>query len=242
MTVALITGGTRGIGFAVAKRLAGRGYDLILTYHSNEEAAGRAECELRALGAESVAILALDTSKEESVSRLSAYLRERGTAVDVLVLNAGITKREPFGQISQKSWMEVFQANVHFPTLLIQDLAGDVLVPGSSIVFTGSLLGIRPHGTVLSYGVTKAAVHALVENLVKFLSPLSIRVNAVAPGFVDTDWQRNKPAEIRASIESKTALGRFSTPDEISDAFVFAIDSKYLNGEIIKIDGGYDFR
>ncbi len=103
-------------------------------------------------------------------------------------------------------------------------------------------MGVHPHAVSLSYGVSKAAVHALTKNLVKSLAPVGIRVNAVAPGFVDTDWQKGKPAEIRQSIESKIALGRFCTPEEIADVYKMVIENQYLNGEIITVDGGYSYK
>jgi len=94
----------------------------------------------------------------------------------------------------------------------------------------------------LAYGVTKAAVHALTQNLVKFLAPYNIRVNAVAPGFVDTEWQKNKPLEIRQSIESKIAMGRFCTPEEVAGIYKMLIENTYINGSIIVADGGYSYK
>ena len=94
----------------------------------------------------------------------------------------------------------------------------------------------------LVYGVTKSAVHALVKNLVKFLAPYSIRVNGVAPGFVDTDWQKNKPAAIRKNIENKISLERFCEPREVAEVYKMLIDNSYFNGEIIVVDGGYSYK
>jgi 3-oxoacyl-[acyl-carrier protein] reductase len=111
-----------------------------------------------------------------------------------------------------------------------------------SVTFTGSLMGIEPHSVSLAYGVSKSAVHALVKNLVKFLLPYDIRVNAVAPGFVDTDWQKTKPVEIRKSIESKIAVGRFCAPEEIAEVFLMLIENHYFNGEIVVVDGGYLYK
>ena len=109
-------------------------------------------------------------------------------------------------------------------------------------MFTGSLMGIQPHSVSLAYGVTKSAVHALVKNMVKFLVPYELRVNAVAPGFVDTEWQKTKPAEIRRNIENKVSLGRFCDPDELAEVYKMLIENSYFKGEVDIVDGGYSYK
>ena len=109
-------------------------------------------------------------------------------------------------------------------------------------LFTGSLMGILPHSVSLSYGVTKAAVLALAKNLVKFFEDTDTTVNAIAPGFVETEWQKNKPQEIRNNIYNKTAIKRFADPKEIADAVRFCINNAFVNGSIIEVSGGYCFK
>jgi 3-oxoacyl-[acyl-carrier protein] reductase len=113
---------------------------------------------------------------------------------------------------------------------------------GGCVVFTGSLMGIEPHSVSLAYGVSKSAVHALVKNMVKFFVPYDLRVNAVAPGFVDTEWQLNKPEEIRRNIERKVSLGRFCHPDELAEVYKMLIENNYFNGVIVVCDGGYSYK
>jgi 3-oxoacyl-[acyl-carrier protein] reductase len=113
---------------------------------------------------------------------------------------------------------------------------------GCSILFTGSLMAIHPHSVSLSYGVTKSTVHALIKNLVKFYADKNIRVNGVAPGFIETDWHVGKTKEIRNNIESKIALKRFGEPDEVTDVFMMLIQNTYINGEIVVCDGGYSYK
>jgi 3-oxoacyl-[acyl-carrier protein] reductase len=113
---------------------------------------------------------------------------------------------------------------------------------GGSITFTGSLMAMQPHAQSLAYGVSKAAVHALVKNLVKFFAEKQIRVNAVAPGFIESEWHNNKPAEIRNNIIQKLASERFGTPEEVSEVFVMLINNHYMNGEIVVCDGGYNYK
>ena len=241
MKYALITGGTKGIGFAVAKCLAKMGYDLLLTYASDTHIARKA-CEM--LCAEypiDATFIQADISDKKSIDILFDHITFSDIRLDAIVFNAGLTYRSSFEEMKYDDWERVFFANVHYPTFLLQRLIGTINA-GGSVLFTGSLMGILPHAQSLSYGVTKAAVHALVKNLVKFLTPYRIRVNAVAPGFVETDWQKNKPAEIRRSVEEKIAAGRFCEPDELAGIYQLLMENSYINGDIIVADGGYSYQ
>lgn len=238
---ALITGGTKGIGYSVAKCFGNMGYNLLLTYHADTRHAQKACAELQEKYHVEATALKADSSDSHAIDIVFQHVSSRNLQLDVLVLNAGLTSRERFEEMKYEDWERVFYANVHFPTFLLQRLLRHISI-GGSVIFTGSLMGILPHAASLSYGVTKAAVHALVKNLVKFLSPYQIRVNAIAPGFVDTDWQKNKPAGLRKSIEDKIALGRFCDPDELADVYRLFIENTYINGEIIIADGGYAYK
>ena len=215
----LITGGTKGIGKAVASCLGKAGYNLILTYASDQAAA----------------------EDRNSIGVIDSFLEENRLRLDGLVFNAGMTCRDPFEELSFEDWDRVFFANIHFPIFLLQKIVGRIN-KGGSIVFTGSLMGIQPHSVSMAYGVTICAVHALVKNMVKFLVPYDLRVNAVAPGFVDTEWQKTKPAEIRRNIENKVSLGRFREPEELAEVYKMLIENSYFNGEVVVVDGGYSYK
>ena len=249
---AIITGGTKGIGKEIAVCLAKAGYDLLLLYGPDtEEEVHAAESACSNYGV-SVASLHADISDRQSVDVISNYLLkfkiqdsrfkiQDSKFINAVVFNAGLTYRAAFEEIEPAEWERMFFANVHFPVYLLQQIVGWIK-PGGSIVFTGSLMGIEPHATSLSYGVTKSAVHALTKNLVKFMAPYNVRVNAIAPGFVDTEWQKNKPQEIRHNIEQKIALGRFCQPEELAEVYKMLIENNYFNGEIVVVDGGYSYK
>jgi len=237
----LITGGTKGIGKAVASSLGEAGYDLLLTYGADRERAEMVKAELTAQYAVRVDILQADITEKSSIETVYQYVEMNSIILDAIVFNAGLTNRDPFEKMRIEDWEEVFFANVHYPVFLLQRLLGRIK-EGGSVVFTGSLMGIQPHAMSLSYGVAKSAVHSLVKNLVKSMAPYKIRVNGVAPGFVDTEWQKNKPAEIRRNIENKIALERFCEPEELAQVYKMLIENGYLNGEVIVMDGGYSYK
>lgn len=239
MKTALITGGTKGIGRSVAERLLKEGWNVIVTYLSDEKAAMTMSKSLSVLfPTSSIIVLKVDCGNLISIAEITTYLSNNNICLDAVFFNAGATDRTAFGDITPENWQRVFDININFPTFLLQQIVTN-LNNEASIVFTGSLMGIQPHSVSLSYGVTKAAVHALVKNLVKVFAPRKIRVNSVAPGFVNTEWQRSKPEEQKANINMKIALSRFCEPDELTDAYWFLINNHYVNGEILVIDGGY---
>ena len=231
MKTAIVTGGTSGIGLAIVKMLASKGYRVLATYSSNdmeEEIANVETCRA-------------DQSDKESMRAFVAWVKQTAERVDCIVLNAGITLRKGLTDFSDEEWERVVQVNVNAPTFLLRDLY-PIIPHGSRIIFIGSEMAVHPHGTSLAYGVTKSAVHALSLNLVKFFEGTGTTVNTIAPGFVKTPWQANKPQAIRDSICSKTAIHRFATVDEIADAVRFCIDNAFVNGSVIEVNGGYCYK
>lgn len=231
--VAVVTGGTRGIGKQIVLDLLGRNYRVWTSYAADESAAARAEKEFCAAGE---CVVVRETDDWGGGIVCAVKMRER--AVHCIVGNAGTTLRKAFPQISNAEWAHVLNVNLNANFALVRDLY-PLLAPASRIVFVGSLMGVYPHGTSLPYGVSKSALHALARNLVKEFEGTGTTVNAIAPGFVETEWQRAKPEEIRQNIYRKTAVKRFADVREISSAVMFCLDNAFLNGEIIQLSGGY---
>lgn len=239
MKNAIVTGATRGIGLATAEMLLKEGYHVTVTYAYDEESVEPARKRLSAVN-DHFEIMWVDQTSKSEMREFAQLMKSRGT-VDCLVCNAGMTLRSPLSEIKDEDWERVMLMNVNSNVYLIRDLL-DAIPPGSRIVFTGSLMGILPHSVSLSYGVTKAAVLALAKNLVKTFEGTNTTVNAIAPGFVETEWQKNKPLEIRNNIYNKTAIKRFADPKEIADAVRFCINNAFVNGSVIEVSGGYCFK
>lgn len=239
MKNAIVTGATRGIGLATAEMLLQEGYHVTVTYAYDEESVQPCRDRLNAVS-DAFEILWVDQTSKQEMHDFAIKMRGKGH-IDCIVCNAGMTLRKDLKDIEEDAWERVMQMNVNSNVYLIRDLF-DYIPQGSRIVFTGSLMGILPHSVSLAYGVTKAAVLALAKNLVKFFEGTDTTVNAIAPGFVETDWQKSKPMEIRNNIYDKTAIKRFADTKEIADAVRFCINNGFVNGSVIEVSGGYCFR
>lgn len=237
MKTAVITGGTKGIGLGVVRMLVGRGYHVVASYAHDEAAADR----VRQTFGTQVELVCADHSKREETYAFIDYIRRHVTSVDCIVCNAGMTVRKAFVDTTDEDWDAQMEVALNAHVILLRELF-PLISRGGRILFTGSAMGIHPHATVLAYGVAKASVHALVKNLVKVFEEKEVTVNAVAPGFVETDWQKEKPEAIRQNICQKTAVHRFASIDETVDAFAFCLDNGFVNGSVIEVDGGYSYR
>ena len=157
--------------------------------------------------------------------------------VDILILNAGITDRSKFGEITRTEWDRVVKFNLTDPFFLVQNTE---INPDGRIIFISSVLAEMPHSSSISYPVTKAAINAMVKNLVKHFAADRTTVNAVVPGFIDTDWHKSKSIETLGNIKNRIALNRFGTVVEVSSLVLQIIENGYINGQVLTVDGGYD--
>jgi 3-oxoacyl-[acyl-carrier protein] reductase len=225
MKYALVTGSARGIGYATAKKLTDNGY-FVFTNGVNGNGTDLPNTKH----------VKADLSSVEGAETL--LKAADGQALDCVVFNAGTTYNAPFGEIDIKEWQRVMNMHVNIPLYLSQKLN---IAENGSIVFIASAMAFHPHSVSLAYGVSKAAGLALGKNLVKEFACRKIRINVVCPGFIDTDWQKQKPDWLRTKIENKTALKRFGTPEEVADLVLSAVDNGFINGSVLTIDGGYDY-
>ena len=240
MKVAVVTGGTKGIGYAISEMLLKKGYFVYLTYSQDEGAAESAMHSLKCISAN----FSVEKVNQGDLIQVGAFTKriiKQHDRIDCLVCNAGKTIRKKISELEKGEWESVFCVGLNSHVYMIRDW-WELLQNESRIVFIGSEMGIRPHSMSVAYGVMKAAVHALAQNLVKEFEGTGTTVNAVAPGFVETEWQKNKPLEIRRNIERKSACHRFAQPSEVAHAVEFCIENAFLNGTIVEINGGYNFK
>lgn len=231
MKYAVVTGGTSGIGFGVANMLRNKGYYVFVTYVGPDFTERLDNFEA----------IKIDQTSREEVYRFISYVKSRCSHLDCLVCNAGMTIRKSFTETSDTDWDNMMEVAVNSHYIMVREFY-PIIPNGSRILFTGSQMGLMPHATVLSYGVTKSAIHALTKNLVKEFEGTGTTVNAIVPGFVETPWQKEKPEEIKQNIYRKTAIHRFASVDEIVDAYRFCIDNPFVNGSLIEVNGGYSYK
>lgn len=240
MKTAVVTGGSKGIGLAVAGSLLRRGYFVYVTYASDEEAARKAEAAFAAISPH-FTLLQVDQCDKEAFGNFIGRVCREAESIDCIVCNAGATVRKAAHEITDDEWERVMTVGLNAHFYLIRDLWSKI-PRDARIIFIGSMMGVQPHATSLAYGVMKSAVHALARNLVKEFDGTGTTVNVIAPGFVDTEWQKNKPAQIRENICNKTAAHRFATPEEVADAVLFCVDNAFVNGAVIEVSGGYCYK
>ncbi len=243
--VALITGAATGIGRAAAVALASAGYDVAINYSRSELAARETAALAQAKGAKTL-LFQCDVSDDLSVRKmLSAVEREFGR-LDALVNNAGITskvKPGDFEGMTAEEWDRVFGVNVRGMFQVTRAAAPFLKAARGSVVNTASIVGLRPGPQPLPYAASKAAVVSLTKLLALNLAP-EVRVNAVAPGWMEGDWMQrmlgDRYNDLMARRAKSTPLRRCATAEDVAEVIVnLIISNRFVNGEIIVIDGGF---
>ena len=242
MKTALITGSTRGIGRATGLALLQRGCAVAFHYRQDHQAAEQLYAELDREGYSGrFQLLCADLSAPEGYHELVSGLRPPFEALDYLIHNAAQTARGRLEDLTPDVWAAVLHTNLTAPLFLTQRCAHR-MKQGGAILFLGAVMGQYPHALSIPYGVSKAGIHYLTRSLVKEFAEKHVRVNCVCPGFVETDWQKKKPENIRRSIESKIALHRFAAPEEVAELCCSVLENPYMNGSVVNIDGGYCYQ
>ena len=238
----LVTGASRGIGKAIAMRFAEEGANVAVTYMQNQGKAETVVESLRTLGVQAQAYCcdAADFSATEAL--VKQVLADFGR-IDILVNNAGKTADTLMLRMTENQWDKVIATNLKSAFNTIHACAPVMLKQrAGSIINLSSVVGLYGNAGQANYAASKAGIIGLTKSMAKELGSRGIRVNAIAPGFVETEWQKNKPEEIRNNIYNKTAIKRFAAPEEIADAVRFCINNAFVNGSIIEVSGGYCFK
>ena len=241
--VALVTGGSRGIGKAIALKFASDGADVVFTYLSNKAAAEQTEQELGQFG-HRVKAYASDASSFESAHELVKQVIEDFSRIDILVNNAGITRDTLLMRMTEQQWDEVLNGNLksafNFTHAVVPLMARQ---RAGSIISLSSVVGIAGNAGQANYAASKAGIIALSTSVAKEMGSRNVRCNCIAPGFIDTDMTSSLPEELRKEWAKTIPLRRCGTPEEVANVALFLASdlSSYVTGQVIHCCGGMSY-
>lgn len=233
IVIVLITGGSRGIGAAIAEKFAAQGDTVVINYRTNDVAAQAVAQKTGALA------IKADVSDSADVTAMFDEIREKVGKVDVLVNNAGVEWEGLLTDMTEDEWDKLFDVNVKGAFLCSKAAIGDMLSKKCGrIINISSMWGIAGASCEVAYSASKAALIGFTKALAKELAPSKITVNAVAPGCVDTDMMKHYTEDEMKDIISEIPLGRMADPREIADAVYFLSQSSFITGEVLSVNGG----
>jgi len=237
--ITLITGGSRGIGAAIARRFAAAGSRVAIGYRTRDDAAAALAAEIVATGGQSLAVQG-DITQADEAQRIVADSVTRFGRIDILVNCAGIALYRALGNMDAAFIRAIFDANVLGTVLITQAVLPHLTSPGGVIINFASAIAFRPIPTTSIYAASKAAVVTLSHAFSKELGPRGITVNTIAPGVIETEMTTEILAERGEGIVAMTPLGRIGQPDDIAGIAMFLAspDASWITGRTIIADGG----
>jgi len=240
MGVALVTGGSRGIGRAVCVALAESGYQVVVNYRSGEDAAAETVKLCQAGGGNALAVQ-FDTSDSEAVKKGMDQIKENFGRLDVLVNNAGISKDGLFLRFKDQDWHDTIRVNLD-GAFYVARAASKMLMrsPHGSIINMSSVVGQMGNAGQSAYVASKAGLIGFTKSLAKELAPRAITVNAIAPGFIETDMTASLDPAHQAEMLKAIPLERYGKAEEVASlvAFLAGPNARYITGQVIGINGG----
>ena len=237
---AIVTGGSRGIGRAVAVRLAKDGMNLVINYRGNSAAAEETERMCRELGAE-VLLVQGDVSRAEDCEKLAAQAKEAFGRVDVLVNNAGITRDGLLARMTEEDFRAVLDVNLVGPWNMMKAVNRIMMKQRyGRIVNLSSVTGLMGNMGQTNYAAAKAGILGMTKSYAREVASRGITVNAVAPGFIDTDMTEAMPEGAKDKIITGIPMGRTGKPEDVAEAVAFLANEQagYITGEVLRVDGG----
>ena len=238
--VALVTGGSRGIGRSTCLALASDGANIAVNYASNEKAAAETVAMLKDKGVEAKAYKANVANDAENHAMFDAIRKDFGK-IDILVNNAGITRDKTFSKMTSELWREVLDVNLTGQAMVTHEALKDMTKSEwGRVVFITSIVGQTGNFGQTNYAAAKGALISLAKSLAREVARKSVTVNAVAPGFIETDMTSGVPEAVLESVRAMTPVGRLGRPEEVADAvrFLCSPRSSYVTGEVINVNGG----
>ena len=240
MSVALVTGASRGIGRVIAENLAAAGYDVAICYSGNEEAALETIELCKKYEVQSIAIKA-DVSNADDVAEMFAQVKTSLGTVDVLVNNAGITKDGLLIRMSEDDFDKVIDINLKGTYLCTKAAVKDMMrAKKGRIINITSIVGVQGNAGQANYAASKAGIIGFTKSVAREYGSKGITVNAVAPGFIQTAMTDDLPDAVKENYLKQIPLGRFGTPEDIANTVAFLASEKasYITGQVIEVTGG----
>jgi 3-oxoacyl-[acyl-carrier protein] reductase len=238
---AIVTGASRGIGRAVALRLAAEGANVLVNYNARRDAADEVAAAIQALGAQAEVVQA-DVSRASDVDRLiQTALSAFGNRVDVLVNNAGITRDQLIMRMSEEDWETVLDTNLKSAFLMTRAVLRPMLRQRyGRIVNISSISGVMGNAGQANYAASKAGLIGLTRSVAREVASRNVSCNAVAAGVIETDIWQGVPESAIASLMAMVPAGRKGTPDDIAEAVAFfaSDNASYITGQVLNVDGG----
>ena len=237
---ALVTGASRGIGRAVALKLASEGAKVALNFAGNEAAADAVKQEIEAAGGEAILVKA-DVANEAAVQDMVQKTADAFGRIDILVNNAGITRDGLLARMKEEDWDAVLSTNLKGVFLTTKAAAKLMMKQRAGrIVNMASVVGVTGNAGQANYSAAKAGVIGFTKTIAKELASRGITANAVAPGFIDTDMTAGLPDKAKEAALSGIPLGRMGTPEDIAAAVLFLVSDQasYITGQVLNVDGG----
>ena len=238
--VALVTGGSRGIGRAIALRLASDGHAIAVNYAANAAAADEVVEMIAANGGTSIAVQA-DVGDADAVALMFEDVEERLGRVEVLVNNAGITRDDLLLRMGPDAWDQVIETNLRSVYLCSRAaMRGMLRSRWGRIISVSSISGISGNPGQANYAASKAGIIGFSKSIAREIGSRNITVNVVAPGFIETDMTEELGTEIAEEVASRVAVGRLGRPEEIAAAvgYLASDDAAYVTGQTLVVDGG----
>ena len=238
--VALVTGGSRGIGRAVALRLGSDGHSVAVNYTANASAAAEVVETITAAGGAAIAVQA-DVGNTDAVAAMFDEIEERLGRVGILVNNAGITRDDLLMRMAPDAWDDVIQTNLRSVYLCTRAaMRGMLRLKWGRIISMSSVSGISGNPGQANYAASKAAIIGFSKSVAREIGSRNITVNVVAPGFIETDMTEQLGDEVAEQVIARVALGRLGKPEEIAAAvgYLASDDAAYVTGQTLVVDGG----
>ena len=240
--VVLITGGSRGIGKAVALEFAKANANVIINYTASDETANKTINEMQSLNSNgSFEAVKFDVSNYDETEDKIKYILEKYKKIDILVNNAGITRDSLFMRMKESQWDEVFDVNIKGIFNCTKNVVRSMIKNQyGKIISISSVVGEMGNPGQANYSSTKSAIFGFTKSLAKELGSKNINVNAISPGFIETDITDVLPESIKNKYMEMIPLAKFGSPNDVAKSVLFLAsdDSSYITGEILKINGG----